>query len=310
MVSKLANKILVILFLFSSGYSFSQQDALYSQYMFNQFTINPAYAGSRNSLSGVLLYRNQWVGLKGAPNTMNFSIHSPFSRKKMALGLNFIVDEIGPTSTSSVMGTYAYHLKTTKGKISFGIRGGFFSTTLNNDELNYFDNNDVHNTGGVLQSTTPNFDFGVYYYNSKFYSGISINHLLGQTVTYQNSGQTQFNLNRYFNFATGGVLVLNEDLVVKPSIMVRYIAGAPINYDLNTSVLFNKTLWIGASYRSSKNMVLITEYNISDFLRIGYSYDFDLSKLRRYNSGTHEVFIGCDITLKNKNNNSISPRYL
>ena len=82
----------------------------------------------------------------------------------------------------------------------------------------------------------------------------------------------------------------------------------PINYDLNASVLFNKTLWLGFSYRSSKNLVLITEYNISDFIRIGYSYDFDLSKLRRYNTGTHEVFIGCDLNIKK--NKSLSPRYL
>ena len=191
----------------------AQQDALYSQYMFNQFTINPAYAGSRNSLSSVLLYRSQWVGLDGAPNTMNFSVHSPFSGRKMALGLNFILDEIGPSETSTIMGTYAYHLKTSKGKISFGLRGGILSTSLKSNMLNYFDNNDVHNTGGVLQTITPNFDFGVYYYTSGFYSGISVNHLIGQTENFQNSGQTQFNLDRHFVLAVGNVLVINENLV-------------------------------------------------------------------------------------------------
>ncbi len=90
--------------------------------------------------------------------------------------------------------------------------------------------------------------------------------------------------------------------------MIKYIHNTPLNYDLNASVLFNKTLWLGLSYRSSKNIVLITEYNISDFLRIGYSYDFDLSSLRRYNTGSHEVFLGCDINIQK--NKSLSPRYL
>ncbi len=286
----------------------AQQDALYSQYIFNQFTINPAYAGTRNSLSSVLLYRNQWVGLDGSPSTMNFSIHSPFAGRKMALGLNFILDEIGPSETSTIMGSYAYHLKTSKGKISFGLRGGILSTSLRSDMLNYYDNNDKHNTGGVLQAVTPNFDFGVYYYTTGFYSGISVNHLLGQTENFENTSQTQINLDRHFLLTAGGVVVFNDNLVFKPSLMIKYIHNTPLNYDLNASVLFNKTLWLGLSYRSSKNIVLITEYNISDFLRIGYSYDFDLSSLRRYNTGSHEVFLGCDINIQK--NKSLSPRYL
>jgi len=305
-MKKIKNILILLLLLLTTNVN-AQQDALYSQYMFNQFTINPAYAGSRNSLSSVLLYRSQWVGLDGAPNTMNFSIHSPFSGRNMALGMNFIIDEIGPSETASIMGTYAYHLKTSKGKISFGLRGGLISTSLKNDMLNFYDNNDKHNTGGVLQMVTPNFDFGVYYYTSGFYSGLSVNHLIGQTENFQN-GQTQFNLDRHFTLATGGVVVFSDNLVFKPSLMVRCVSKMPINYDLNASVLFNKTLWLGFSYRSSKNIVLITEYNISDFIRVGYSYDFDLSKLRRYNTGTHEVFVGCDLNIKK--NKSLSPRYL
>ena len=286
----------------------AQQDALYSQYMFNQFTINPAYAGSRNSFSSVLLLRNQWSGLSGAPNTLNFSLHTPFSGKQMALGLNFIADEIGPSKNSTILGTYAYHLRTSKGKISFGLRGGFYSSSLNSNRLNFFDNNDVHNSGAVYQTITPNFDFGVYYYTPKFYSGLSVNHLFDNKVVYQNSSQTHLYLNRHFFFNTGAVFVKNENLVIKPSIMVRYNAGSPVSFDLNTSVLFKKTIWLGLSYRSSNNVIFISEYNISNFLRIGYSYDFDLSKLRKFHSGSHEVFIGCDLNFNKKE--SKSPRYL
>jgi len=284
----------------------AQQDALYSQYMFNQFTINPAYAGTRNSFSSVLLFRNQWSGLSGAPNTLNFSVHTPFSGKKMALGLNFIADEIGPSKNSSIMGTYAYHLQTSKGKLSFGLRGGFYSSSLNTSQLNFFNSSDVHNTGEVYQTITPNFDFGVYYFTPKFYSGLSVNHMFDDNA--ENTSQTQLNLNRHFFFNTGAVFVKNENLVFKPSIMVRYNAGSPISFDLNTSVLFKKTIWVGLTYRSSKSLIFISEYNISDFLRVGYSYDFDLSKLRKFHSGSHEVFIGCDLNFNRKD--SKSPRYI
>lgn len=300
--------IFSILFSISTLVMLAQQDALYSQYMFNQFTINPAYAGTRNSLSSVLLLRNQWTGLSGSPNTLNFSIHTPFSSKRMALGLNFIADEIGPSKNSSIMGTYAYHIRTSKGKLSFGLRGGFYSSSLNSNRLNFFNNNDIHNTGGVYQTVIPNFDFGVYYYTPKFYSGLSVNHLFDNNAVFQNSSQTHLYLNRHFFFNTGAVFVKNENLVFKPSIMVRYNAGSPVSFDLNTSVLLKKTIWLGLTYRSSNNIIFISEYNVSDFLRVGYSYDFDLSKLRKFHSGSHEIFIGCDLNFNKKV--SKSPRYL
>ena len=304
----MSKSFFLIFFIFISSLIYAQQDALYSQYMFNQFTINPAYAGSRNSISSVLLYRNQWTGLSGAPKTVNFSVHSPFSNNSMALGLNFIAEEIGPSKNSSFLATYAYHLKTSKGKISFGLRGGVYSSSLMQNRLNFFDNNDVHNTGGVIQTITPNFDFGVYYYTPKFYSGLSVNHLFDSDAIYQNSSNTHLNLKQHYFFNTRGVFVKNENFVIKPSIMLRYSQGSPLSYDLNTSVLLKKTLWLGVTYRSSNNVVLISEYNISDFLRIGYSYDVDFSRLRSFHSGSHEIFLGCDFSFKKVV--SKSPRYL
>ena len=184
--------IFSILFSLAFLQMLAQQDALYSQYMFNQFTINPAYAGTRNSFSSVLLFRNQWSGLSGAPNTLNFSVHAPFSGKKMALGLNFIADEIGPSKNSSIMGTYAYHLQTSKGKLSFGLRGGFYSSSLNTSQLNFFNSSDVHNTGEVYQTITPNFDFGVYYFSPKFYSGLSVNHMFDDNAEKHISNSIKF----------------------------------------------------------------------------------------------------------------------
>ena len=293
----------------------SQQDALYSQYMFNQFTINPAYAGTRNSMSGVLLYRSQWIGMSDAPKTVNLSIHSPFRGKKMALGFNLITDELGPIRSDAIMGTYAYHLRTSKGRISFGLRGGFMSSTLNNNLLDFHlpDNNQDNRK---YTSIIPNFDFGMYYYTSNYYAGLSVNHLANSHINFQldtllDNGKnpiTEIDLSRNIILATGGVYEINNSLMFRPSFLLKYVKNMPINYDLNASFLFNKTLWIGATYRSSKNLVFITEYNISDVFRMGYSFDFDLSKIRVQTSGSHEIFLGFDLNLRK--DKSVSTRYM
>jgi len=315
-------KILLALSLLCSlGYT-AQQDALFSQYMFNPFAINPAYAGSRNSLSGVLLARKQWAGFAGAPTTGTFAVHSPFKGKNFALGFNAIAEEIGPSINSGAFMTYAYHLRLPTGKLSFGLRGGIFSSRLNNNALRFDNQSDVTNTGGVLKGMTPNFDFGAYYYTQKFYLGLSSSHITGGTVSLRNnnpipiggsSQNIEFSINRHYMLATGLAMVINPDFVIKPSILVKYVQGAPLNFDINTSVLLKKDFWIGASFRSnaafnSQSLVGIFEYNITDFMRIGYAYDFTLGKLRNYNSGSHELFIGLDLNVTKKV--SVSTRYL
>lgn len=306
------NKLIIILLSVISCYSLkAQQDALYSQYMFNPLAINPAYAGTRNTISGIMLYRNQWVGIEGAPKTVSMAVHSPIKGKNFALGLNLLTETIGPTNNSTFLGTYAYHLNLGKGKVSFGLRGGLYSFQLRNDELNY-----TNNTGKEtvpFTSLVPNFDFGTYYHTDKFYAGFSANHLTNGEVTFSNNVET-YNLNLHLMAFAGKAFILTPNLVIKPSAIIKYSKSAPLNYDINASILMQKVLWIGASYRSSlseineSSLVFITEYNISDSFRIGYSYDFNLGDIRRYNSGSHEVFLGADIYSKQKK--SVSPRYL
>lgn len=289
----------------------AQQDGLFSQYMFNPMAINPAYAGTRNTISGILLHRSQWVGMEGAPRTNSLAIHSPIKGKNFALGLNLLTDQIGPTTNTSFLGTYAYHLKLGKGRLSFGLRGGLYHNQLRNSELFYTD--DSQKATENFSSLTPNFDFGTYYHTDKFYAGFSINHLTNGNVKFNNQVET-YDLNMHFMGFAGKAFVLSPDLVIKPSLLVRYTESAPINYDINTSILFQKVFWIGASYRSSlsefneSSIVLITEYNISQSFRIGYSYDFNLGSIKNYNTGSHEVFLGADLHSNRKK--SISPRYL
>lgn len=307
-------KIILGLLLILGGVNLqAQQDAMYSQYMFNPFAVNPAYAGSRSSLSGVLLGRKQWSGIDGAPTTGTFALHSPFKGKNFALGFNAVMDKIGPSSNTAALMTYAYHLKLGPGKLSLGLRGGVYSNRLDKSVLIFNDGTDVNNTGGYYQKIVPTFDFGGYYYTDKFYAGLSSNHILTSGTTnidsaLNNSSTVFSTFDRHFMFASGYAFALNPQVVFKPSLFVKYVNGAPMNVDVNLSVLLNKVFWIGASIRSSKDLVALLEYNFSNFMRIGYSYDFNFGPIRTYTTGSHEIFLGFDLDVSRKE--AVSPRYL
>lgn len=303
-------KLLMILFITVGVLpSFAQQDAMYSQYMFNPFMINPAYAGSRESTSAVLLFREQWLGIDGAPSTQTFSIHSPFSKQKMALGLNLINDDIGPTKNSGIFATYAYHLKLGKAKLSFGLRGGVYNSRIDLNALNYRDPLDEINGTGTVNSMVPSFDFGMYLYSKKYYVGFSSTHLNESKFNFSGmTTTTNIVLKRHYMLAAGGAFPVGENTVFKPTTLIKFVPSAPVNIDLNASFLLRKVFWLGAGYRSAGSVVLISEYNITNSLRVGYSYDLVLNQLKRFSGGTHELMVGFDMNFgKTK---SISPRFL
>lgn len=288
---------------------FSQQDALYSQYMFNPFMINPAYAGSRNATSAVLLFREQWLGIEGAPSTQTFSIHSPFQKNKMALGLNISNDQIGPTRNTGGFLTYAYHLTMPKGKLSMALRGGVYNSRLDQSLLNYQDQTDRFIGSNYVNAISPSFDFGLYYYTNKFYAGFSATHLTQNNFIYDGLPEdANFDLKRHYMLATGYAWEINRNTVFKPSVLIKYVENAPINIDVNASVLLKKVFWLGLSYRSAGSLVFITEYNIAEFIRLGYSYDLVTSRLKKFSGATHELFVGFDVNFRKVK--SVSPRYL
>lgn len=286
----------------------AQQDALYSQYMFNQFAINPAYAGSREAISMVLLHRSQWVGLDGAPQTTSLAVHSKLKGKKAALGFNMYSDRMGPFTNNSAFVTYAYHLRLGKGQLSMGLRAGMFGSLLKRDLLSFYSGGDVHDQGGGIVAYSPSFDAGLYYYTHTFYAGISASHISRTNLIFSNNAGIEMTLRRNFLAATGFAIPLSRNMVFRPSMMARYVPGFKPNVDVNACVLFNKVLWAGLGYRSSGSMSLLLEYNITHFMRAGYSYDLLFNRLRNYSSGSHELFIGFDFNMKKER--VISPRYL
>lgn len=297
-----------ILILIASS-SFAQQDALFSQYMFNPFAINPAYAGSRSSISAVLLHRSQWLGLDGAPHTQTLSMHSKIGETGLAVGGNIAHDVIGPSRNVYGSLTAGYHLQMKVGFLSFALRGGVFNSVMNQSMITFDNATDQFNTGGSQSAMVPSFDFGMYYYSNRFFAGLSVNHLTKHQFKFDAyPDNAAIFLKRHFMFNTGAVFKASEKIVLKPSVLLRYSAGSPFSADFNFSMLYNSFWWIGASLRNLNSIVFLTEFNITDYLRAGYSYDLTLNKLKSYNTGSHEIFIGFDFTTKKDKN--ISPRYL
>jgi type IX secretion system PorP/SprF family membrane protein len=300
--------VLFLIIFLGANRSFSQQDPQFSQYMFNPLFINPAYAGSRDALSSVLLHRSQWVGFDGAPQTQTFSIHAPAWQKKLGLGLSVINDKIGPTSNFGALASYAYRVKIGDGKLSFALRTGIYNYRFDWNSIEYKDKYDVYSQLGTNSFWVPSFDFGSMYYTRSFYAGITFSHL-NQPNIGQLQDTAQFNtvLKAHMIFTVGNAFQINRNVTFKPSIFYKTTQGTIGNADFNFSFLFNQDMWVGVTYRTNKNLVFITEYNFTNNLRAGYSFDFALSKLRTVNSGTHELFIGFDLPVKKSK--VLSPRY-
>lgn len=302
-------KLLIPLMILLATSIFAQQDPLYSQYMFNKLAVNPGYAGSRELLTADLLYRNQWVNIEGAPQTYSVSLHSPLNNPHLALGAYVCSDKIGPLNYTSGMATFAYRIIFPKGKLSFGLQGGIKNNGIVMSKINSYSQQDPLMYSNIEKKIVPDANFGVYYYTDRFYAGLSSLHLLqnqSQMVT-DSSGNTQFTkLLAHFYGMTGAAIPLGENVVFRPSLLAKYVNDAPPQFDINASFLFANTLWLGASYRTEKAVSLITEVNINQNIRIGYSYDMWLNELKTYNKGSHEFRISFDLNVQKR---ILTPRY-
>jgi len=290
---------------------FAQQDALFSQYMFNKLAVNPGYAGSRELLTADVLYRYQWVNIDGAPKTISASIHSPLNNPHLALGLSVTNDQIGAMANTSAMATFAYRIIFPKGKLSFGLQAGVKSSGIDWNSVKSYDAADpvVVYRSELEKKAVPDASFGVYYYSDKFYAGVSSRQLLqNQTLMVTDTaGNTDFTkLLAHFYGMAGVAIPLGENVVFRPSLLAKYVKNAPPQLDINASFLFANTLWLGASYRTEKAVSFITEVNIAQNLRIGYSYDIWLNELKVYNKGSHEIRLSFDFNVGKR---ILSPRY-
>lgn len=271
---------------------FAQHFPIYSQYMMNGLTINPAYAGSREVLSATLLYRQQWVGFEGAPAIFSFGAHMPFRNQRVSLGVLALNESVGIEKNTALYGNYSYRIQLGRGKIALGLKAGFNVVKELNSKITLHDpSGDAAFENMKEIAFMPNFGFGVYYSAPAYFIGASIPSLL----TYSsNSESLNMGIKNYNVLLTGGYLhKLNDQFKIKPSTLVKYQYGSSPQVDLNLNFIFLKDdiLWIGPSYRINEALVGLVEIQVSRKFRLGYSYDIPLGVLRKYKSGSHEIML-------------------
>lgn len=287
--------LLGVLTLLSITTVFGQQDAQYTQYMYNMNVLNPAYAGSKGVTSIGLLGRSQWVGVDGAPQTVTLSIHSPIG-KAVGLGFSVIHDEIGPVKEDDVYADFSYTIFTSdEGRLAFGLKGGV--SFLDVRSVNQVEDGDPLNI--PINQVSPNFGAGIYYYTNRFYVGLSVPNFLETRHLEKKSGIISTASEKMHYFLTSGlVFELSDNLKFKPSVMFKAASGAPLSVDLSGNILFEEKFEVGLSYRFDDSISGMIGLNVNDDFRIGYAYDHTITRFGDFNSGSHEVMLLFDFNRK------------
>lgn len=299
-------KFLFFALMLSGFAGFAQQDAQYTQYMYNTININPAYAGSRGVMSIFGLHRTQWVGLDGAPTTNAFSLNSPINNTKIGVGLSFVNDRIGPTDENTISADISYTVKTSETyNLSFGIKGTANLFNLDVNKLNPSDAGDPQ-LQNFNNNFTPNFGAGVYFHSDKLYVGVSVPNFF-ETTRYEDNSVSVYKEKMNFYFIGGYVFDLSPSIKFKPAFLMKTVEGAPLQLDVSGNVLFNDKFTLGVAWRWSAAVSAMAGFQVTDGLFVGYGYDLETTKLSNYNSGSHEVFLRFE--LFNKYNKVTSPRF-
>jgi len=288
----------------------AQQDPQYTQYMYNMNVVNPAYAGSRGTLSLGLLGRTQWTSIDGAPKTFTFDAHAPLGRK-VGMGISVIADEIGPAKEQNIYADFSYTLTTSeRGKLAFGLKGGvtLLDVNLLDVVLPQTDNSGDDLFDENINDAFPNFGAGVYYYTDKFYVGFSAPNILKSTHLDKDNINTKAAEEVHYFLTSGYVFDLSSTLKFKPSVMLKGVTGAPLSIDVNANFLLYDRFELGASYRVDDAVSALFNFGVTPDFRIGYAYDYTISDYSNsVTGGSHEIILLYDIDFSKKNLKS--PRF-
>ena len=287
-----------IFFFFFSLAASAQQLPMYSQYFVNDFSINPAVAGSKPYFPLQLNVRTQWASLGSiAPKTNTLSFHMPVAFKQLGVGAIVTQDKTGPYSQLMVIASIAYHLQLdedNKTRLSFGLSGLINQHTLNFDELE-FNNPDPEFEGGTYSKVIPDASMGAYLYSKHYFLSLSSHQLFEST--FKESITSIFGDNtevRHYFANMGYTFHIHSDFHVEPSVLVKATDSGPSQLDVNTRFIFNNSYWAGLSFRTSKSLVLVAGLELGSFL-LSYSYDYGISSIASASSGSHEISVGFNI---------------
>lgn len=303
--------IKIAAFLLLSVASYAQQDSQFTQYMYNTININPAYAGSRETMSIFALHRTQWVGLDGAPVTNAASINTPINGSNVGLGVSIVNDKIGPSDENNISIDFSYTIPASDiYKLSFGVKATANLLNIDFNKLSQYDPNDYLFQTNIDNKFSPNIGVGLYLHSDNTYFGLSAPNLLEtkhfDRYTSKGSSLLAKEKINYYLIA-GHVFDLTGDIKFKPSVLAKMVTGAPLQVDVSGNFMFNNKFVVGVAYRWSAAMSAMVGFQATDSWFIGYGYDLETTRLANYNSGSHEIFLRYE--LFNKYDKIISPRF-
>ncbi len=303
-------KIICLLFLVlaSAKWGYAQQDPMFSQYMFNTLSINPAYAGSADLLTVNAIYRHQWVKFDGAPVTQTITAHMPLKKESLSFGGSIINDSHGAVKQTGIYGDLSYRIFMDKSRLAFGLKGGLNLFSANLQDLNPVEDDDPTFQANVKNKALPNFGAGILWYSQKYYLGLSTPKLLTNKLINGDLPDLSQNKERRHFFLIGGLVIdVNNYLKFKPTFLVKAVSGAPISFDVTANFLLYEKFWVGAMYRFQDAAGLLLQYEVNNKIKVGYAYDYTLSDIGQYSNGSHEIMLGVDFG--RKVGGDISPRY-
>lgn len=298
--------ILVMFTTLLSLSSLAQQDPQYTHYMYNTMSVNPGYAGQRDVLSATALYRNQWVGVDGAPKTLTFGIHGPLRNERLGLGLNVISDQLGPAKETSIDVNFSYSIPLgllDDVKLSFGLKGGLHALDTDWSKGRYENPDNVFNQN--INLISPILGSGLYLHSETWYLGLAVPNILA-TKHYNDFQESIATERLHYYFIGGYVFDLNENTKLKPAFLMKAVSGAPLIADVTLNALFNEKLTLGVAYRWDDSVSGLIGLQVTEGIQIGYSYDLTTSRFNNYNNGTHELMLRFELF---ERGSQLSPRF-
>lgn len=277
----------------------AQQLPQYTQYMLNEFAINPAVAGKEKYADMRSNNRYQWIGITDAPRTYMLTLHSPIKAKNMGLGMHIYTDIVGPTRRVGISFAYAYHIKINEEtKIGLGLSAGIQQWGIDGHKLILHDPGDDNLLVQYQTVYVPDFGAGILLHNKKYYVGISAPQLYQSRIKLYPGGDNKGTLVTHFNVNAAYKFDVGENFKIEPSFLLKYASPAPFKLDVGVRGIYKEQIWIGAAYRHHDAFTALLGFLYKEYLMIGYSYDYSTTNIRKYSSGTHEIMLGLRFSRK------------
>ena len=301
-------QLLIIVTALGLSSMFAQQIPQYTQYMLNDYVINPALTGVKDFYQAKANYRYQWAGITDAPVTYGLSLYGPDKDRDMGYGGYIFNDVTGPTSKIGAYFSYSYMIRINYDlKLSMGLAAGILQYKVDGTKINMLDRYDPSIGGTLYDTKKPDAKFGLYLYNDKFNVGFSASQLFNNELEIYNSETASLNrLKTHFYLVGGYKYSPTYDITIEPSLLMKMVAPAPPQFDISVRGIYREMVWLGFSYRTQDAIAFLIGYNYKDQLSFGYAYDMSTSSIRAFNNGTHEIMLSIRFNqVKNFNEDSL-----